>query len=472
MFKKVVKTINSIVGKISKPLLKLPLIGGFLKSLSNPVVRSKVFFTVGAVVLYRFLANVPPPGIDVDAFAEIFKDNPLSNIFTLATGGRLDNPSVVMIGLGAYINASIIIQLLGSVIPKLEELKKEGARGREIMNQYTSYLAIPLSIIQAIVVYILMSRSSGFISQEIDLGVIAFVAVVSAGSLVLMWLGSLISEYGIGNGTSIIITFSIISSLPGLIKNDIQGVYPIIESFANGQISFMEMLTAPDLLILYGVIIGLTLMIVLIVYMNEGIRKISIQYARSGTGRGNNYLPIRINQSGVMPIIFASAILSFPSIIGQFLIGIFDQGSRMYSIIDSMNSSFLSDFSSIGYNVLYFIMIIAFTFFYTFVIQKPSDTADNLKKNGGFIPGIRPGASTHKHLVGIMVRLTTLGALFLSFITIVPTLIRTQLSSTGNNIGILSGIGGTSILIVVSVLLTTYRQIKAMKVSKSYDQYR
>ncbi|MBD3363189.1 preprotein translocase subunit SecY [Candidatus Dojkabacteria bacterium] len=444
---------------------------------NNKVIRKRIFFTAGIILLYRLLANVPPPGIDIESFVSVFKDNPLTNIFTLATGGRLDNPSLVMIGLGANVNASIIIQLLSTVIPKLEELSKEGASGRQILNQYTRFLTIPLSIIQAIVIYVLLSRSSTFVGQDVGIDVVSFVATVSAGSLVLMWLGELISENGIGNGSSVIIAFSIISSLPTLIKTDIESVYPIIDSFRAGNIALWELLTARDFLYIYGLIIGLVAMVVILVLMSEAVRKITIQYARRGTGRQTNYLPLQINQAGVVPIIFASAILTFPSIVSQFFINIFDEGTALYNfanlfIAEDSPLAFLSNVSSIEYNILYFILIIAFTFFYTFVILKPSETAENLKKSGGFIPGIRPGKSTEKYITGIMIRLATIGSLFLAFITIVPSIARTQLTFTTQRIGILSGIGGTSLLIVVSVILSVYRQLKSMKVEKSYDQFR
>jgi preprotein translocase subunit SecY len=466
MFKK-------LLNKLTSLLKKSRIINGILVYLSNPDIRKRLFFTVGVIVLYRFLASIPPAGIDVTNFTSIFKDNPLTSMFTLATGGSLDNPSLVMMGLGAYINASIVIQLLSTVIPKLEQLSKEGQRGKMVMSQYTRILTVPLSILQGIVIYILLSRTSnGLVSTEVDLGVVTFILSVSAGSLFLMWIGEMLTEKGIGNGTSLLISFSILSSLPGLIQTDIQGLTPLFTSFAQGSISLLQLLTSPMMLLLYAVIIGFIILVVLIVYVNEGTRKIAIQYARRTIGRKDNYLPIKVTQAGVLPIIFASSIITFPGIIAQLLANSFAEGTVGFKIVTFILNSPLNQFNSWQYLVLYFVMIIAFTYFYTFVISKPQDTADNLKKSGGFIPGIRPGQQTNSYLIEVMIRLTAIGSVFLAFLAISPSIAKILVGGSGESIGILSGIGGTSILIMVSVLLTTYRKLESMKVTKSYDQYR
>lgn len=470
--KKFKYTLKKILNPVLNILLNFSLMRGVRDIWVNVSIRKKVLYTVGAIVFYRFLASVPPPGIDIKAFVEVFADNPLTNIFAMATGGRLDNPSLVMIGLGAYINASIIIQLLQTVIPKLEQLSEEGNRGKQVLNQYTRFLAIPLSIMQAIVIYILLSRSSALIGSAITIDVVAFIATISAGSLLLMWLGELISENGVGNGTSVLITFSIISSLPTLFLSDMQNVIPLYNSLIGGQITFNEFIVAPDVIFFLSVIFGLMLAVVLIVQINEGVRKVVVQYARRVIGGKTNFLPIRLVQAGVMPIIFASALLTFPGIITNLLSSSVDPNSRLGSIVTGINNSFIGDYNSLGYNIAYFILIIGFTFFYTFVVIKPSQTADNLKKSGGFIPGIRPGLQTEEYIKNVMKRLTTVGALFLALIAILPVFARFMKGIDNNSLGILSGIGGTSILIVVSVILTTYRQIKSMKVTKSYEQYR
>lgn len=439
---------------------------------SNPAIKSKIFFTVGMLILYRFMASIPPAGINVDAFVSVFKDNPLTSIFTLATGGSLENPSLVMIGLGAYINASIIVQLLGTVIPKLEELQKEGARGRMILSQYTRYLTIPLSAMQAVVIWVILSRSSIFVSTQFNFDVFTFIVTLTAGSLILMWISELLTEHGIGNGSSLIISFSILSSLPSLIETDIGGIKPIFNTFLQGNIGFIDFLTAPQFLYFLVFLVGFFLIVVMIVFVNEGIRKIPIQYARRTVSITGNFLPLRMTQAGVMPIIFASAILTFPGIIAQVVGSLVSEESRLMGLVNGINNSFLSNYNSFGYTATYFFLIIAFTFFYTFVISKPSDTAENLKKSGGFIPGIRPGKSTENYLIQVMIRLTSVGAVFLAFIAVLPTIARVLMGGSSTNIGIMSGIGGTSILIMVSVFLSTYRQINAMKVTRSYTQYK
>jgi preprotein translocase subunit SecY len=466
MFKKLSTNLKSF-------FTKSKIIKGILVYLSNPDIRKRIIFTIGIIVLYRFLASIPPAGIDVSSFTSIFKDNPLTSMFTLATGGSLDNPSLVMMGLGAYINASIVIQLLTTVIPKLEQLKKEGKQGQLVISQYTRLLTVPLSIVQGIVIYILLSRTSnGLISTELDLGVITFILSVSAGSLFLMWLGEMLTENGIGNGTSLIISFSILSALPVLIKTDIEGIYPIIQSFANGTIPLLTFITSPTMLVLYAVIVGFIMLVFLIVYVNEGIRKIAIHYARRTVGRKDNYLPIKVAQAGVLPIIFASSILTFPGIIAQLFGNSFEEGSLGYRVINFILNSPLNQYDSWQYLIIFFFMIIGFTYFYTFVVTKPQDTADNLKKSGGFIPGIRPGEHTKKYIIDVMIKLTAIGSVFLAFLAIIPSIARLLIGGAGESIGILSGIGGTSILIMVSVLLTTYRKLESMKVTKSYDQYR
>ncbi len=465
-------TKQTIFGKVFKKIKFFNTLSEYWK---NRNIRNRFLFTIGAIILYRILANIPPVGINIGEYTNFFKDNPLTSVFTLATGGNLDNPSLVMVGLGAYINASIIIQLLSTVIPKLEELSKEGQRGRLILSQYTRFLTIPLSILQSIVIYIMLSRgqqSGSLVSSEINLNVISFIASLTAGSLFLMWLGELISEHGIGNGSSILISFAILSTLPSLLLNDLGQVLPVFEAFKSGSISFVQMLTAPTTLYLYGFIIGFILLIVLIVFVNEGIRKITIQYARRTVGRQDNYLPIRVTQAGVMPIIFASAMLTFPGIVAQLLSNTFAVDSVGDKIVKFIINSPFSDYGSVQYILLYFFLIIGFTFFYTFIVSKPSETADNLKKSGAFIPGIRPGKTTEKYIIDVMIRLTVVGSLFLAFLAVIPSIARALIGESGGGMGLLSGIGGTSILIMVSVLLSTYRQLSSMKVTKSYDQYR
>jgi len=419
---------------------------------NTPDIRRKLLFTLAMLAIFRLLAAIPLPGINGQAFKEFFGDSPFANVFTLVTGGRLDNPSIVAIGLASYINASIVIQLFTSVIPKLEELQKEGERGRQLINQYTRYLTVPLSILQSLVIYsILKNQFPSLVGQPSALEVLTMVATLTAGTILLMWISELITEDGVGNGSSFIIFAGILASLPGLVMRDLD-------------------LVAFDKVLLIGVVVGLLVMVAGIVYVTEATRKIPIQYARrvrGGMMHGgqSSYLPLKINQAGVMPVIFAASLLSFPQIIAQFFVSGSSASSVFYKLSEKFSLLYTSEYTWL-YNLLYFVLIIAITFFYTFVVLNPNDQADNLKKSGGFIPGIRPGQSTAKYITSVMLRLTFIGAIFLATVALVPSLTR-----RGTQLAILSGIGGTSILIVVGVILDSIRRLKSMVVTRSYEAY-
>jgi preprotein translocase subunit SecY len=421
--------------------------------LKTPDIRKKIVFTLAMLLVFRLLAAIPLPGINGEAFKEFFGDNPFGNVFTLVTGGRLDNPSIVAIGIGSYINASVFLQLLTSVIPKLEELSKEGERGRQMINQYTRYLTVPLSIMQALVIYtILKKQFPSLIGEPSVLEISTMVMSLTAGTVLLMWISELISEEGVANGSSFIIFAGIIASLPGLVSQDLE------------VISF-------DKILLVSVIVGVLVMIAGIVFITEAVRKVPIQYARRVRGRKmaggqNTYLPLKINQAGVMPVIFAASFLTFPQILTQFFMSAADQTSLFYRISEKASLIYSNEYLWL-YNLLYFVMIVGFTFFYTFVVLNPSEQAENLKKAGGFIPGIRPGKPTAKFLMNIMIRLTVIGAIFLASVSLIPSLARRE-----TQLAILSGIGGTSILIVVGVILDTIRRMKSMIISRSYEGYK
>lgn len=457
------------------------------ESLRSPEIRKKILITLGLIFVYRVLAAVPLPGIDTELFAEAFGNNPLTNFFSIVTGGRLDNPSVVAIGLGAYINASIVLQLLTSIIPKLNELSKEGERGRALINQYTRLLAVPLTVVQAVVIYTVLKsvtasvpQLAGLLDNITTFDIVTMVISLTAGSMVLMWLGELITEHGIGNGISIIITISILTVVPNLVARDFSFLTNDIDLLKNGN---FNILLNDNFTLIYFFIIGFYLLILSIVYINEAVRKVPIQYARRFRAAGvqANYLPLKLNQAGVMPVIFASALLSFPQIIAQLILGSANSDSALYRVGLYINNSFLGNRSSFlqsghllkhsaYYLVTFFVMIVIFAFFYTFVTYKPYDTADNLKKSGGFIPGLRPGKVTQDYITKVLIRLTVVGSLFLATIAIFPNLAR--LTPQGSNLAILSGIGGTSILIVVGVVLDTIRQMKSLTVTRSYEQYK
>jgi preprotein translocase subunit SecY len=458
----------------------------WLSSLSeifrNKEIRNKLLITILIIAAFRILAAIPLPGIDASTFSTYTQGTPFSNIFTIITGGRLDNPSVVAIGLAPFINASIIIQLLSTVIPSLEELQKEGGEaGRQKLNQYTRLLTLPLALIQGFVIYTILKNTGlgSLIKADDTLTIATLIFSLAAGSIFLMWLSEIISENGIGNGSSIIIATGILASLPGFISQDFQSLAKDIPLLLKGQ---FEILWSDNLVLIYSVVVALLLLLAVIVFINEATRKITIQYARrvreSVANTQSSYLPIKLNQAGVMPVIFASSILILPQIISQFVLSATTSG-WLFDAATAINGSFLTQFRSLGYNVLDFFLIIGFAFFYTFVVQNPNDVADNLKKSGGFIPGIRPGGSTTKFLTSVMIRLTTFGAIFLGVIALAPSLINKFLESgiltgTANQTQytLFSGIGGTSLLILVGVILDTMRQFKSMNVVRSYEEYK
>jgi preprotein translocase subunit SecY len=296
--------------------------------------------------------------------------------------------------------------------------------------------------------------------------------------MILMWLGELITEYGIGNGTSIIITVGILSILPSLFTRDFSFLskdFQLIIQNGNFNVLFNQ-----NFLLLYAIIIATYLLVWAIIYITEASRKVPVNYAsrfRNTKSALSNYLPLKINQAGVMPVIFGSALLTFPQILSQLLLGLAQAGTVLYNFGTFINNSFLVASSRTGaldqiiyYELTYFVLIIGFNFFYTLVAFKPSETADNLKKSGGFIPGIRPGKETEKYITTVILKLALLGGLFLGTVALIPSLVR--LTPQGANLTILSGIGGTSILIVVGVISDTIRQMKSLTVTRSYEQFK
>lgn len=441
---------------------------------SNKELRGKILFTLMIIAIIRLLNAVPIPGFSEQVFSQTTGDNPFSTFYTLISGGRIDSLSIVAIGIGPYINASIIMQLLSSVIPQLEELSKEGQRGKKVIDQYTRYLTLPLALIQSIVIVVLLlSQMSSqptlvtFVEELTAFDKAAMVAALTAGSMLLMWLGENITERGIGNGSSIIITIGILGSLPSLVRQD----FETLSIDFSGISGVSDLLRMQGFVTIVALVVGFVLMIAGIVYITEAVRKLKIQYARRVRATGtmqSSFLPIKLNQAGVIPVIFASSLLTFPQILAQFIADQSNSGI-VYDIANSINNSFLTDFNSIGYLITYFVLIIAFSYFYTFVVMKPPEVAENLQKSGGFIPGIRPGESTAKYITQVLIKLTFVGSIFLATVALLPTLFRIGFAE--QDLLVLSGIGGTSILIIVGVIIDTYRQIGSYVVTSSYEKY-
>lgn len=396
------------------------------------------------IVVFRLLTHVPTPGVDVSAIRAFLQNNVFMGLFDLFSGGGFQNFSLVTLGVGPYINVSIIIQLLTIMIPSLEELSKEGESGREKINSYTRLFSVPMALIQSFGIYFLLNKQ-GVISQLNVFDLLILMLSLTVGSMILVWLGELVTEYGIGNGISLLIFVGIIGRLPIDIA------------------SFVSTLDASSILTALVFLALTVLTIAGVVMVNEGTRNIVIEYGRRGVSsqKVTNYLPIKINQAGVIPIIFAVSVVMLPSIVATPL-----QGSSNV-FLQNLGSFLAINFNqqSLGYNILYFALVVGFTYFYTFVQFNPEKIADDVKKRGGFIPGIRPGSNTTKYLGGIVNRITLAGALFLGAIAIMPFIIQQFLGV--NNLSI----GGTGLLIVVSVVLETIRQVQSMTATKSYENY-
>lgn len=414
---------------------------------ASPELKRKLGITAGIFALYRFLAHIPVPGIDTNQLKTLFAQNQLLGLLDIFSGGTLANFSIMALGLAPYINASIIMQLLALVIPKLEELGKEGEAGRAQINQYTRFLSVPLSLVQSIGMYVLL-RSQNLIATQAPLALMALLLTMVTGTMVAMWLGELITEYGIGNGISMLIFVNIIGRLP---------IALVQTATTSGTANITNL--AVFALLASGVIAG-------IVYVNQAVRKIPIQYAKRIRGSRlyggqSTHLPLRINQAGVIPIIFAVSLVLIPSFLGRFLV------TTPQPLLAAFGNTLVSSFTPQGiiYNLTYFLLVIGFTYFYTAVIFDPQKIADDIRKYGGFIPGTRPGKPTATHLNYVLNRITLAGALFLGLIAILPSLAQSVTDITTLTLG------GTGILIVVSVVLETAKQVEALFVMRSYDSF-
>ena len=410
-------------------------------------LRNKLLFTLGMLIVFRFLAHVPLPGVNQEALQNVLNSNQLLNLLDLFSGGGLARLSVVALGVNPYINASIIMTLLNQTIPALEQLSKEGEYGRNKINQYTRILTVPLAVLQGIGIGVFMQRSQvlpGFGPSNLGL-TIAILATLTSGTLILMWLGELITEKGIGNGISVIIFAGIVGRLPQTLVQtfQVQSNYVALAIYA---------------------VIGIGV-IAAIVFIQEGQRRIPVQYAKRVRGTrmysgGSTHIPLRVNSAGVIPIIFAISILLLPTQIAQYFTT--SETDWLSGLSKGIVAAFQNAFL---YNSLYFLLVVVFTFFYTAFTFVPNDVADNIKRYGGFIPGIRPGRPTAEFLGRVVTRITIAGALFLGLVAVMPTLV-------GDLTGVQTlRLGGTSILIVVGVVVETMKQLEAQLLMRSYEGF-
>ncbi|OGK38300.1 preprotein translocase subunit SecY [Candidatus Roizmanbacteria bacterium RIFCSPHIGHO2_12_FULL_41_11] len=415
--------------------------------LKDETLRKKLFFTLFIFLAFRIFAFVPVSVINLERLRVLFAQSQFLSLLDIFSGGTLINFSVMALGLNPYINASIIIQLLSMVFPKLEQLAKEGDYGKYKLNQYTRFLTVPLTVVQSVGIYMLL-RNQKIISTLTPLEFFTFIFTLVAGTFILVWFGELISEFGLGNGISLIIFAGIVGRIPILLGKTVS-------------VASQEMVVN---ILVFAIISAVV--IAAVVFINEAVRKIPVYYAKRIKGNkmyqaATNFLPLKLNQAGVIPIIFAVSFVLFPQLVGNFLK--YSSNQVVSGIATFLANAF--DPSGFFYNFFYFVLVIGFTFFYTMIVFNPQKIADEIQKHGGFIPGIRPGSATKQYLEKILYKITTVGALFLGLIAILPAIVS---KFTG-----ISGlvIGGTGILIVVSVILETFKMVEAQLVMKNYDRF-
>jgi preprotein translocase subunit SecY len=417
-----------------------------------PEIRNKVLIVLGLLAVYRVLAAIPIPGVDPARLSNFFNSNQILGFLNFFSGGGLSHLSVVMLGLGPYITATIIMQLMTIIFPRMKELYyEEGARGQAKFNQYCRLLTVPLALLQGYFFLAILERANVIARPDL-FPLIVNLLVITAGSMIALWLGELITEQKIGNGVSLIIFAGIVARLP----NDV--------TLAWGTYS-------PDVLVAYLILI---LLIVLgVVYLNEGERRIPVTYARQVRGNkvyggASSYLPLKVNQAGMIPLIFAIAILYFPQFVGQVF-------QRFYTGLGTRVNDFITAFynAHLWYGLVYFFLVFAFTYFYTAITFNPEEISKNLQRGGGFIPGIRPGEATEHAFGRILNRITLFGAVSLGLIAVLPLIVQGVLVATGSisaagtsNLGL----SGTAIIIVVAVALEIMRQVNSQLDVREYER--
>jgi len=413
----------------------------YFEGLKTPLLRKKIGITLGILIFFRFIAHIPVPGVNLALLRSFFSQNQLLSLLDIFSGGTLANFSIAALGLNPYINASVMLQLLQLVSPKLEELSKEGEYGRAKINQYTRIATIPLALVQSLGMYGIL-HSQKIIGSLNVFTLTALVLSMLAGTMIMIFLGQLINQFGVGNGISMIIFAGIISRLP------ISAIQTLsVTDFSNPQ-------TGLNIIIFLILAIGIILAIVTV---EEAVLRIPVSYAKRAQ---TTYLPIKVDTAGVMPIIFAVSLATIPSLLGQYL------GKIPNQLVSSAALTISRIFQTSGYVYIlfYFILVIGFTFFYTSVVFKPKDIAEELRKSGGFIPGIRPGQATEKRLQYLINRVIAIGAVFLGLIAVSPSVI-----SKFTGVSSLT-IGGTSVLIVVSVVIELTRKIENVVQTYNYDK--
>lgn len=413
----------------------------------DKILRNRILFVVGILCLTRLFAAIPVPGIDKAALESAMSSNSFLGFLNIFSGGGLSTFSIIMLGVGPYITASIIMQLLTVLVPRFKEMyQEEGEIGRKKFAQYSRLITVPLAIVQGYAILTLLTNQK--IMAPLSMTSMVFnILVITAGSLLLMWLGEQINEYGIGNGVSLIIFAGIVANLP-------RKIFQTLAAFEPSMIPMIIALLILAVLIIAG-----------IVYVTEAERPIAITYSKQASsfygssGITNTYLPIRLNQAGVIPIIFAISLLLFPQMIGQLLK---NSANLTLQTVSTNINNFLSN--TLYYGILYFLLVVVFTYFYTAVTFDSAKTAENLQKSGAFIPGFRPGIPTADYIGDVLSRVTFFGALFLGVIAVLPIIVQAATSGATSSITI----GGTSLLIAVSVIIDFVKKVDAQLTMREY----
>src|SRR5947209_5926196 len=425
-----------------------------IDALRTPDLRNKILFTLGMILVFRFLAHVPLPGVNQDQLNALLQNNQLINLLDLFSGGGLARFSIVALGVNPYINASIIMTLLNQTIPALERLSKEGEYGRNKINQYTRILTVPLALIQAygqmlalnsFTANVTVFKNFGLFSPSTFFPTVTVLVALTAGTVFAMWLGELITENGVGNGISLIIFAGIVARLPTLLAQQVSA----------GNIAFLIIMAIMALAVIFA-----------IVYISEGQRRIPVQYAKRIRGNRmyqgqSTHIPLRVNSAGMIPLIFAASIVILPGTVSTYFFAASQTWLR--------NSAhwIYNNISSTGweYWLIYFILVVGFTYFYTAVTFQQQNLPETLQKNGGFIPGHRPGKMTERYLNAVLNRITLAGALFLATIAVLPFFISLL---TGINTFTFSS---TAVLIVVGVAIDTMKQLEAQLMMRQYEGF-
>ena len=429
------------------------MLQGVANAFKLPDLRKKIIFTLMVLVVYRFAAHIPVPGVNIEALRQVFQQNQLLGLFDMLSGGAMSNFSVMAMGVYPYITAQIVLQLLQPIIPALEQLGKEGEAGRQKMNMYTHILTIPMAALSGLGQASILSRSSGAAGAVITnfgfqagtwLSTVATLLTLTAGTMFAIWLGELIDAEGIGNGLSIIIFGGIVSGIPQRL----------------GQL----WISNPWAILVFAIVTGIT--VVGIVLVHEGQRRIPVNYAKRvrGTriyGGQSTHIPLQVNSAGMIPLIFAISFIMFPGVVASYFLNA--QVDLVRNIATWVSRAF--DSQGVFYWILYFVMVIGFTYFYTDIMFQQQDLPETLRRQGGFIPGIRPGVRTAEYLHNVLRRITVVGALFLGTVAIMPFLVR-PLVGTSQML-----LTSTGLLIVVGVVLDTMKQLEAQLLMRHYEGF-